>query len=310
MDEAAGSEDDSPRHVLSLPSDVLTTVLSMAALIDVRIVARFDATCRAAHMIVQDAVVREQLLCANELGSSNAPSLEGLAVRQAVLENIGALSWLVFQPGGAQLQPGEAPRLARAATILRRHTRAVLEIEAHAAGVAPTDIAESLAHSRASAVLRELLKCGAPREQLRARAWGRRLSASWPDEPTAARAEIYFELSGERFPHRPLEYDHASLPAQEVSASDCQPTPPPVDAHAGVSRAPDTTRRGLLLMVRQVRSEKEGGRTTGAPAPGSQRALRSTSRRRARRGSSWRAPRDLAAARHDQESWRFGIHMT
>ena len=33
-----------------------------------------------------------------------------------------------------------------------------------------------------------------------------------------------------------------------------------------------TRGRGLLLMVRQVRSEKEGGRTTGAPAPGSQRA--------------------------------------
>eukprot|EP00964_Phaeocystis_antarctica_P058115 scaffold34446_cov73-Phaeocystis_antarctica.AAC.7 len=63
-------------------------------------------------------------------------------------------------------------------------------------------------------------------------------------------------------------------------------------------------------MVRQVRSEKEGGRTTGAPAPGSQRALRSTSRRRARRGSSWRAPRPGGCTARHQESWRFGIHMT
>ena len=40
-------------------------------------------------------------------------------------------------------------------------------------------------------------------------------------------------------------------------------------------------------------AEREGGRPhDGSPsAPGSQRALRSTSRRRARRGSSWRAPR-------------------
>ena len=60
-----------------------------------------------------------------------------------------------------------------------------------------------------------------------------------------------------------------------------------------------------------VRSEKEGGRTTGAPAPGSQRAAEHEAAREKREvEGAPGARRDPAAARHDQESWRFGIHMT
>jgi hypothetical protein len=266
--EAADAVDENPHlNLLLLPSDVLALMLS--ALANVSCVARFGHVSHASLAIVRDA--RFIALCASKMNvpppADDSHALKKLAMHQAVLENIGALPWLLFKPGGAELKPGEDPRCARAATLLRRFDDATLEIEGHAAAAAPVDTAQSLSHNRAIAVLRALLGRGAPRQRLAARAWGRQLSVGWPDDETTARAEVYFELRGEHIPARPVEYCCSMLPPA-ISEHDW----PSVTAlerssvggggsGGGRERPPDiTSRRGLLQMMRQVRAEKQGSR--------------------------------------------------
>ena len=260
-----------PTSLLSIPTDVLALVVSHVARADVRCVAWFGAACRAWHAVVKDPGLIE--LCEAEMrlpraAGSRALSVQMLALHEAVRDNIGDNSWLVFRPGHAELKPGEAPRLARAATLLRRFEGVQLEIEGHAAAAAPDDKADSLARSRTMLVLRAMLERGTPRERLQARVWGRRLSADWPDEPATARAEIYFACGGERFPARPTAYDEFAPTVPPLSPRHW----PPVGersggAAGGVRPPPDTSRRGLLQMVRQVRAEKATASTSDGDGP-------------------------------------------
>lgn len=305
MTDHAGQENAAP-SMLSLPSDLQQLVLSFVALADVCGVAQFGLTCRAAagrvlrngdditrlcaDVLTQSGRVTSLCVRSQEGGYAHThaqgteaeachvpprdgmPSLQLLALHQAVEENLGAMTWLLFKPGTDELKPGEAPRLARAATLLRRFEGAKLQVEAHAAAAAPVDTADKLSHDRALVVLRELLQRGVQRERLQARAWGRRHSVHWPDDATTARVEIFFELREWFVPSRSHEYTELKDAVQPISRS-VWPWPAADAASAAgrggsvgggggtAARPMDTSRRGLLNMVRQVRAEKESSRT-------------------------------------------------
>ena len=193
MSNSETPTEDLPLSVLTLPIDALAYVMSLVALAEVRGVARFGVACRAARALATNTQLIARMV--RELGApegigTQPSALEGLAIHQAVLENIGTCGWFIFKPGSAELESGETPRLSRAATLMRRHAGCFLAIETHAAAAAPDEAADKLAGDRAGVVLRTLLGRTVPRAQLRVRAWGRRLSsaANWADEPTSARA--------------------------------------------------------------------------------------------------------------------------
>tara|TARA_B110001452_G_C15195192_1_gene414873 strand:+ start:56 stop:1162 length:1107 start_codon:yes stop_codon:yes gene_type:complete len=223
--DAAPAEENALLSLLSLPSDLLSLILSWVALADVGGVVRFGLTSRATLASVGDEKLAR--LCADVLVHYNrvtpmliiahtsiggapsrvvTPSLELLALHQAVEENVGSMIWLLFKPGTDELMPGEAPRLARVALLLQRFKGAKVEVEAHAAAEAPVATAEALSRNRAIAVVKELYgRCG-QEDRLQARAWGRRHSVHWPPDETSARAEVYFALRESFVPHRPHDY--------------------------------------------------------------------------------------------------------
>ena len=123
-----------------------------------------------------------------------------------------------------------------------------------------------------------LLPHRAPRDRLRVRAWGRRLScaAAWADDCESARAELYFELDGGACPPWPAGYHDGLVeaPPPHICERDW-PRPPrdvqpaPLRAHCAgrEERPPATARNGLIHMMRRAREERRAPRASDESHP-------------------------------------------
>ncbi|CAE7318173.1 unnamed protein product [Symbiodinium natans] len=181
-----------------------------AACADPEILARLSLCSRSQHRTVHDAEFLQRR--AAELGKrvASPARLEQLAFSVAVEPLCGLDTNHIYfsYGGGSQLQGSELPFLAKAAALARRFSRVNVHIDAHAGVRAPGRlVAKRTSQARAKAILKELVAQGLPENRISFTAWGRLVSAAWPENERVARAEVYFKLDDMVYPERPEYYN-------------------------------------------------------------------------------------------------------
>lgn len=178
--------------------------------------ARTAMTCRTLRAAVAAASVAAAQ--AEQHGHDAGLSLEQLALRlslDAVENHVYHNGVWADEHDAALILVGAGPVLDALAAILRRHTRARVELHSHIS-LGNQPFSERVTRLRGEAVRAELEARGVRRVAIGLTAWGDRIAARarWR-RLEAARTVFFVSLDGELYPPRPDVYDREAEAERE-----------------------------------------------------------------------------------------------